>query len=76
MAAKAKEHVHGRGQVRTAACVVVAAMLLWIAGSWVGGRFGWPVKYAFLLDFAALAAFLWAIAVLLMFRFRRRTERK
>ncbi|MDE0114866.1 MAG: DUF5337 family protein [Albidovulum sp.] len=29
-----------------------------------GGLFGLPIRYAFLLDFAALAAFAWAIIVM------------
>ena len=76
MAERAAEQSDGRGQVRTAAFVVAAAMLLWVAGSWTGGQLGWPARYAFLLDFSALAAFFWALAVLLPLRFRRRAKGK
>ena len=52
-------------QARAAAAVILAAMVLWVSLTWVGGKLGWPYRYAFLLDFAALAAFLWAFIVVL-----------
>lgn len=54
----------GSGQVRIAAVVIVATMVLWMLGSWLGGRLGLPSRYAFLVDFSALAAFFWALVVL------------
>lgn len=52
-------------QIRQAATVIIAAMLLWMGGSLLGGQIGLPVRYAFLLDLAVLAAFLWAVIVLI-----------
>ena len=54
-----------RGQVRTAAIVAIATMIVWLALSWLGGAVGLETRYAFLLDFAAMAAFVWVIAVAL-----------
>ena len=51
-------------QTRLAAAVVVITMVLWMIVSWAGGAFGWPRRYAFLADLAALAAFIWAGIVL------------
>ena len=48
---------------RTVAVVLCATMVLWIALQWLGGRFGWPERWVFLFDLAALAAFLWAMIV-------------
>lgn len=50
-------------QARTVAIVIAATMLLWMAAQWLGGRLGWPTRYAFLFDLAALAAFTWALVV-------------
>ncbi|MEM9013388.1 MAG: DUF5337 family protein [Pseudomonadota bacterium] len=49
---------------RLAAIVVAAAFGLWLLGSWLGGALGLPTRFAFLLDFLALAAFAWAAIVL------------
>ena len=58
---------------RTAAIVIIAAMLLWFAAQWVGGQLGLPARYVFLLDFATLGALLWALIVLaLNWRHQRR----
>ena len=54
----------GASQVRIAAIVIIATMVLWMAGSWLGGRLGLPARFAFLVDFSALAAFFWALVVL------------
>lgn len=46
--------------MRRAAVVIVAAMVLWMAGNWLGGRLNWPLAVAFALDIACLAALVWA----------------
>ncbi|MCY4463427.1 MAG: DUF5337 family protein [Albidovulum sp.] len=51
-------------RTRVGAIAVIATMILWMALSFGGGKLGLPIRYAFLLDFAALAAFAWAIAVM------------
>ena len=50
-------------QARTVAFVVAGTMILWMAAQWLGGHFGLPSRFAFLFDFAALAAFFWAMVV-------------
>lgn len=50
-------------QARLVAVVIVATMVLWIGGQWLGGRIGLPARYVFLFDFAALAGFFWALVV-------------
>lgn len=50
-------------QARTVAVVLSVTIVAWVAAQWIGGRLGWPVRFAFLLDFAALAAFVWALIV-------------
>jgi len=62
-----------RGQVRLAAGVVIVTMLVWVAVQALGGHLGWPVRFVFLFDLAALAAFTWALIVLArVWRARRR----
>ncbi len=53
---------HGR-QVRQVAVVLVVTMVLWMFLSWAGGFYGWEPRFAFLIDFLALAAFAWALIV-------------
>jgi Na+/citrate or Na+/malate symporter len=52
-----------RGQIRLAAIVMAATMVLWMAASFLGGRLGLPVRFAFLIDLAAIAALVWALFV-------------
>lgn len=52
-------------QGRIAALVVAIAMSIWIAAQWVGPQLGLQMRYAFLIDFAAMAAFVWAFVVAL-----------
>jgi hypothetical protein len=51
------------GQARLVAIVIAVTMLVWMGAQWLGGHFGWDSRYAFLFDFAALAAFFWALVV-------------
>ena len=50
-------------QARMAALVMAATMLLWMGAQFLGGQLGWPTRWVFLFDFAALAAFFWALVV-------------
>lgn len=50
-------------QARLVAVVVAVTMLLWMGVQVVGGEMGWDIRYVFLFDFAALAAFFWALVV-------------
>ena len=57
-----QEQTHRR-QVRIVASVLVGTMVRWMFASWAGGFYGWQARYAFLFDFLALAAFVWALIV-------------
>jgi len=50
-------------QARLAATVMAGTMLLWMGAQWLGGQLGWEARYVFLFDFAAMAAFFWALVV-------------
>lgn len=64
-----------RAQTRLAAVVIIVAMVAWMAGSMLGGALGVPVRFAFLLDLACLAALTFALVVLLrVWRARRELE--
>ena len=63
-----------RGQVRMAAIVAIATMILWLALTWLGGAAGLEARYAFLLDFAAMAAFVFVIVVALRARRKERGQ--
>ena len=61
-------------QARLVAIVLVVTMLGWFALQWIGGQLGWPVRIAFLIDLAALAAFIWALIVTTRVWQRRRKQ--
>ena len=50
-------------QLRLAALVMAATGVLWLAAHWAGQRYGWPSKYAFLADLAAMGGFVWSLLV-------------
>ncbi|GAB4383610.1 DUF5337 domain-containing protein [Albidovulum sp.] len=60
-------------QARMVAVVIAATMVLWLGAQWLGGRAGLESRFAFLFDLAALAAFVWALAV--TWRIWRRQKR-
>ena len=51
------------GQMRLVAVVIAATMVLWLGVQWIGGRMGWPGKYVFLADLAAIGAMIWSLLV-------------
>lgn len=53
-----------RRKARVASIVILVAMVGWMGASWIGGMIGLPIRFAFLFDFAAMAALLWAMVVL------------
>lgn len=59
-------------QARIASIVILVTFVVWMGASWIGGKIGLPVRYAFLFDFAALAAFVWALVVLVWVWRKRR----
>ncbi|MEL6645304.1 MAG: DUF5337 domain-containing protein [Pseudomonadota bacterium] len=50
-------------QAKMVAVVIAMTMVLWMAAQWLGGEMGWEVRYVFLFDLAALAAFTWGMYV-------------
>ncbi len=48
---------------RAAGAVMAGAMVLWLGAQALGGWLGLPARYAFLFDFAAIAALVWALVV-------------
>lgn len=55
---------HLAGKARMVAIVIAMTMLIWLGAQWLGGRLGLPMRYVFLLDLSALAAFVWAFVVI------------
>lgn len=53
-----------KAQTRLASIVVLVAMIGWMLATFLGGKFGLPVRFAFLADFAAMGAFAWSLIVL------------
>ena len=51
------------GQMRIVAVVIAVAMVGWLAMQWLGGQYGWAAKWAYLIDRAALGAFVWSLLV-------------
>ena len=67
-----------RGEIRqgrVVGLVVAGTMLIWILAQSLGSYLGLPGRYALLIDFLAMVAFLWAIiSGILMWRSRRTTR--
>ena len=64
-----------KAQTRLASIVILVAMVGWMLISFLGGKLGLPMRFAFLADFAAMAAFAWALIVLFkVWRQRREGE--
>lgn len=62
-------------QARIAALVMAGTVVLWMGAQALGGALGWPARYAFLFDFAALAGLFWALVVTYQIWRKRRTAR-
>lgn len=50
-----------RAQVKLVSVVLVVTMGAWLLLQMIGGQYGWPAKYTFLIDLAALAGFAFAL---------------
>jgi hypothetical protein len=50
-------------QARLVAFVIAGTMLLWMGAQYIGGEMGLEARFVFLFDFAAIAAFVWAMVV-------------
>ena len=62
-------------QAKIASIVILVTFPLWMGASWLGGRMGWEARYAIMFDMAAMAAFIWALVVLVqVWRKRQQNE--
>ena len=69
---QAKESRRDAKQGRVVGLVIAISMVIWIVAQSLGPYLGLPGRYAILIDFLALVAFLWAIiSGMLMWRARR-----
>ncbi len=50
-------------QARMVALVLVGTVVLWMGAQFLGGKMRWDVRYVFLFDLAAMAAFFWTLVV-------------
>lgn len=50
-------------QARVAGLTIAGTMLIWLLVQVIGREYDWAARWAFLFDFAALAAFVWALVV-------------
>ncbi|SER54895.1 hypothetical protein SAMN04490244_101450 [Tranquillimonas rosea] len=61
-------------RAKLVALVMVGTMFAWIGLNWLGTGLGWPARWLFLFDLAALAAFVWSLAVTYQIWRRRRDK--
>ncbi len=50
-------------QIRRAAIVMAATMVVWMGAQFIGGQMGLPARFVFLIDLAAIGALVWALVV-------------
>ncbi|MGV8986705.1 MAG: DUF5337 domain-containing protein [Cypionkella sp.] len=51
----------GVAEARLIAVVIALAMILWVGVQYLGDQMQWPLKFIFLADLSAGAAFIWAM---------------
>lgn len=71
---RSKEMAQAR-KARMVGIVIAATMVLWMGVQFMGGKLGLPPRYAFLFDFAAIAALIWALVVTLQIWRARRDDK-
>ncbi len=59
-------------QGRIVGVVIAVTMVAWLGANWLGPKLGMPGRFAFLFDFAAIAALIWALVVTFQIRRARR----
>ncbi|MGX9353775.1 DUF5337 domain-containing protein [Roseobacteraceae bacterium S113] len=62
-------------QGRVVALVIAGSMLIWIAAQALGPALGLPGRYALLVDFAVLAALVWAMVNIYQIWRKRQSNR-
>lgn len=50
-------------QARLVSVVLAVTVFVWMGAQWMGGKYGWEPRFAFLFDMAAGAAFIWTLFV-------------
>jgi hypothetical protein len=63
-------------QGRLIGVVIAVTMIVWIGANWLGPTIGLAGRFAFLIDFAAIAAFIWALVVSLQIRRKRQQNQR
>jgi len=61
-------------QGRLVGVLIAMTMVLWMAAQWLGGEMGWDLRYVFLFDLVALAAFAWGMYLTWQLWRKRRDE--
>ncbi|MEM9476338.1 MAG: DUF5337 domain-containing protein [Pseudomonadota bacterium] len=61
-------------QGRLVGVLIAMTMVLWMAAQWLGGEMGWELRYVFLFDLVALAAFAWGMYLTWQLWRKRRDE--
>ncbi|MEP5732506.1 MAG: DUF5337 domain-containing protein [Sulfitobacter sp.] len=61
---------------RLVGLVIAFTMVLWLVANFAGPAMGVPLRFALLVDFAALAAFFWAMVVIYQMWQARQSEKK
>ena len=51
-------------KARMVAVVIAVTMVVWFGAQWIGGKLDLAPRFVFLLDLAALGAFVWAMVVI------------
>lgn len=63
-------------RLRQLSLVIIVTSVLWVGFQWLGPQLGLAGEYAFLIDLAAMAAFIWALLNGLALWRERRAERE
>lgn len=63
-------------QGRLIGVVIAVTMVVWIGANLLGPNMGLAGRFAFLIDFAAIAAFVWALVVSLQIRRKRQQNQR
>ncbi len=69
-----EQNNEGLRKARTASIVICCTAVLWLGLQYFAGQLNLAGRYAFLFDFAALAALFWAMVVLYQVRRARTAE--
>lgn len=58
-----RDEQRNAAQMRLVALVIAGAMLGWIVLQWLAKDYGWAPRWVFLIDLAAIGAFVWSLLV-------------